>query len=267
MSEPEAGRVRTAGMEPTYATAIALARVGFAALGLRLDVEGDERIPRDGPVLLAANHVSFLDFALVGLAARRSRRRVRFLARHDVWSSPAGAAMTAMRHVPVDPAAPAAAYLRARRLLLEGEAVGIFPEAGISTSYVVRGLMPGTAALAAQTGVPIHPVVIWGPQRIATAGRPVDLHRGRPITVRVGEPLPVLTGADPRTTTERLGAVLQRMLDEVQDRPEHRPRPDEPAGWHPAHLGGSAPAPELARSVERLPRSAVPPTWGTGARR
>ena len=57
---------------------------------------------------------------------------MRFLARHDVWGNPvARPLMTAMRHVPGGPrAAPAAAYLRARSLLREGEAVGIFPEAG-----------------------------------------------------------------------------------------------------------------------------------------
>ena len=52
----------------------------FRALDLRITVEGDEHVPAAGPVVLASNHVSFLDFLLVGLAARRSRRYVRFLA-------------------------------------------------------------------------------------------------------------------------------------------------------------------------------------------
>ena len=72
-------------------------------------------------VVLVANHVSFLDFLLVGLAARRSDRSVRFLARHDIWTNPvARPLITAMRHVPVDREAPAAAYLRARSLLRDG---------------------------------------------------------------------------------------------------------------------------------------------------
>ena len=105
-------------MEIVYPSVIGAARVVFRALGLRLDVEGDEHVPEEGPVVLASNHVSFLDFLLVGLAARRSHRNVRFLARHDVWTNPvARPLMTAMRHVPVDREAPAAAYLRARALL------------------------------------------------------------------------------------------------------------------------------------------------------
>ena len=77
--------------------------------------------------------------------------------------------MDGMRHVPVDREAPAAAYLAARRLLREGEAVGIFPEAGISYSYAVRSLMRGPAALARETGAP---------HRASRAvGHPADLRR------------------------------------------------------------------------------------------
>jgi 1-acyl-sn-glycerol-3-phosphate acyltransferase len=249
-------------MELVYPAVTAAARGVFRALGLRVTVEGEEHVPASGPVVIASTHVSFLDFLLVGLAARSSRRRVRFLARHDVWENPvARPLMTAMRHVPVDREAPAAAYLRARQLLRQGEAVGIFPEAGISTSYTVRGLMPGAVALARETGAPVLPMAIWGPQRILTAHRPVDLTRGRPISLRVGAPLHV--GPDdalgPRVS--QLGDALQRMLDGLQTRPEHRPRAGEVAPWHPAHLGGQAPRPEDARLAESVPVSSVSPTW------
>ena len=63
-----------------------------------------------------------------------------------------------MRHVPVDREAPAAAYLKARRLLRDGEVVCVFPEGGISAAYVVRALMPGAVALARETGAPLVPV-------------------------------------------------------------------------------------------------------------
>lgn len=231
------------------------------ALGLRVDVQGAEHVPASGPVILVSNHVSYLDFLLVGLAARG--RRVRFLARYDVWGNPVvGAVMERMRHVPVDRAAPAGAYLRARALLREGEAVGIFPEAGVSTSYTVRALMPGAMALSRDTGAVVVPVAVWGAQRVLTAHRPVDLTRGRPISLLVGEPVRVGSGGDPRAHTELLGGRLQGLLEELQDRPEHRPGPGEAASWHPAHLGGQAPAPEVARRSEDMPGSAVWPTWG-----
>jgi 1-acyl-sn-glycerol-3-phosphate acyltransferase len=256
-------------VELTYPATIAAGRVLFGGLGLRITVEGDEQVPTTGPVVIASNHVSFLDFMLVGLAARRSRRYVRFLARHDVWRSPfVGRAMDAMRHVPVDPAAPAAAYLRARALLRAGEAVGVFPEAGVSTSYTVRAMMPGAVALAAETGAPLLPMTIWGPQRIATANHRWDLHRGRPVTIKLGRPYVVAPGADVRAETRRLGCALQRLLDDLQTRHAHRPPPGETAWWQPAHLGGGAPTAQEARLVETtVPRAAIAPTWQPRPRR
>jgi Acyltransferase len=199
----------------------------------------------------------------LGRAARRSGRHVRFLARHDVWRNPlVGRAMDAMWHVPVDPAAPAAAYLRARSLLRQGEVVGVFPEAGVSTSYTVRALMPGAVALAAETGAPLLPMVIWGPQRIATAHHRWDLGRGRAVTIKVGKAYYARSQADVISEVHRLGTILQQLLDEVQGRPVHQPRPGERAWWHPAHLGGGAPTPEEARLVETtVPKRAGLPTW------
>jgi 1-acyl-sn-glycerol-3-phosphate acyltransferase len=207
-------------------------------------------------VVLASNHVSFLDFTLVGLVARP--RRVRFLARHDVFRHPvAGPLMRGMHHVPVDRSAPAAAYLAARRLLEHGEAVGVFPEAGISQAYDVRAVMPGAVALAAATGAPLVPVAIWGPQRVATARRPVDLTRGRPVSIAVGEPVLVAQRADVVAGTVDLAHTLQTMLSRLQTEPRHVPVPGEDAPWYPAHLGGSAPTRREAEPRESVPSSAL----------
>jgi 1-acyl-sn-glycerol-3-phosphate acyltransferase len=255
-------------VELAYRTTIALARTAVRAVDLRVSLDDAHHVPRSGPAVLVANHVSFLDFLLVGMAGRAAGRYPRFLCRHEVWRHRvAGPFMTAMRHVPVDRAAPAAAYLRARSLLAEGEVVAVFPEAGISTSYTVRALMPGAAALAAETGAPLVPVALWGGQRIATAHRRVEVRRGRPVSIRVGAPYVVPPGADPRQATRDLGRTLQAMLDELQHRPEHQPPPRAPVPWHPAHLGGDAPTPEQARDVETTAHPhAVPPTWAPARR-
>ena len=180
---------------------------------------------------------------------------MRFLARHEVvdhWAS--GPFMRAMRHVPVDRRAPAAAYLVARRLLAEGEVIGVFPEAGISQAYDVRALMPGAVALARATGAPLVPVAIWGPQRVATARRPTDLTRGRPVSIAVGEPIHVSADADVAEATVALGDRLQSMLDALQLDARHRPHPGEAAPWYPARHGGGAPT-----RAEAEPREAAPP--------
>ena len=252
-------------MELVYPPVIGLTRGLFRALGLRIELVGAEQMPRTGPVVLASNHVSFLDFTLMGLAARP--RRVRFLARHDVFGHwAAGPLLKSMCHVPVDREAPAAAYLTARRLLEQGEAVGVFPEAGISQAYDVRAVMPGAVALAAATAAPLVPVAIWGPQRIATARRPVDLTRGRPVSIRVGEPVSVPPDADLVGGTVDLSLTLQSMLDGLQALPRHRPRAGEDAPWHPAHLGGSAPTRAEAEPRESIPGSAIR-WWESGSPR
>ncbi len=258
--------------EPVYAAAIAAGKVAFASIDLAVRAEGTEHLPRSGPVVLASTHVSFPDFLFVGDALLSTGRLVRFLSRADVWgSAPVGAAMDAMRHVPVDREAPAGAYLRARRLLRDGEVVCVFPEAGISAAYVVRALMPGAVALARETGAPLVPVNVWGGQRLwgqkraldAPFPRPMVTH-GRMIDVRVGEPMQVGPDADLVATTRALGERLHAVQEQLQVLPEHRPRPGEYAPWYPAHLGGDAVERRASYALDAMPSSAVTPTWGPG---
>ncbi len=256
----------------TYRAVNLVGRGLIRALGIRLRPTGLEHLPSDGPVILAMTHVSYPDFVLAERAAIERDRYVRFLCRHDVWQpGPIAWGMDRMRHVPVDRAAPADAYLRARRLLGEGEAIGIFPEAGITHSYAVRALMRGTAALARETGAPVVPMAIWGSQRISSVGRTVvgrgprpDLSRGRLVDVRFGSPLCAARDADLTQWTVGLGERLTELLESLQRLPEHRPAPGEHAPWYPAHLGGQAPDRVEARGLDDVPRAAISPRWGPG---
>ena len=253
-------------MDRTYRLAN---RVGRTLLrGLRVDVRwtGVDRVPTSGPAILAANHASFPDFVFVEKAAVERGRLVRFLVRGDIWDVPVlPRLMDAMRHVPVDRDAPAHAYLRARRLLAEGEVVCGFPEAGISHSYTVRPLMPGLVALARETGLPVVPVAIWGTQRFLSVGdpqSPADWTRGRRADLAFGTPIAVGAHDDVVERTRELGHALTALLEQLQRLPHHRPRPGEVATWHPAHLGGHAPGRHRAVHLDEIPFNAVLPTWG-----
>lgn len=257
--------------EHVYRATNLLGGAALRAFGIRALTSGVEHLPTSGPVLLAATHVSYLDFLMIGAAARERKRFVRFMCRHDVWHLPVvRAAMDHMRHVPVDREAPAGAYVTARRLLREGEAVCAFPEAGISYSYTVRSLMRGVASLARETGVPVVPVALWGSQRVWSVGVPDELgkgprpclDRGRRVDVDFGAPLTIGAGDDLTDWTRHLGAVLTEQLEVLQRRPHHLPRPGEHAPWHPAHLGGHAPTRAQAAQLDVVPRSAISPTWG-----
>jgi len=243
-----------------------LGRGLMRALDLTVRFSGLEHLPTTGPVILASTHVSYPDFVFVEKAAVQRQRFVRFMCRHDVWNHRAVAwGMDRMQHIPVDREAPAYAYLRARRLLREGEAVLVFPEAGISYAYAVRPLMRGVAALARETGAPVVPVAVWGSQRVWSVGVPEpkpSWKRGRLVDVTVGAPLSVAPSDDLTEWTIGLGHRLTELLESLQQLPEHRPAPGERAVWYPAHLGGHAPTRAEALALDEVPRSAIAPVWG-----
>lgn len=254
----------------TYRATIRAARAAFRLLRVDVRTQGVEHIPTSGPAILVSNHASYLDFVFLGVPAVERGRLPRFLCRSLIWETAGARPLDRMGHVPVDRAAPAAAFLHTRRLLREGEVVGMFPEAGISYSFTVRALMQGAAALARATGAPIVPAAMWGAQRIWTVGQtpagtepPPDFSRGgRVVDIHLEAPFTVAADADVREVTEALGHRLTRMTEALQAQPHHRPRPGEYAPWYPAHLGGDALTREQARELDVFPRRAVAPTWG-----
>jgi len=230
-----------------YRVVIRIALVIFRLFRFRFDVRGQENVPAQGGAIICSNHVSFFDFTYLGLAALPQHRLVRFMAKSAVfthWFS--GPFMRAMQHIPVDRRAGAAAFDSAVRALKDGEVVGVFPEATISSSFTVKDLKAGAARMAIDAGVPILPAAVWGGHRIATKGHDVVLRRDVAVTVLIGEPLVPEPGEKVQALLRRTRAAMEELLDEAQ-----RSYPDQPAGdddrwWLPAHLGGTAPTPEQA---------------------
>ena len=235
-----------------YRFVIRMALVVFRLFGFRFDVRGSEHVPAIGGAVICSNHVSFFDFTFLGLGALPRHRLVRFMAKSSVFEHRfAGPFMRAMRHIPVDRKAGAAAFESAVRALKDGEIVGVFPEATISTSFTVKDLKAGAARMAVDAGVPIIPAAVWGGHRIATKGK-VELRRNVPVTVILGEPIVAETGEKAQSMLRRTKAAMEELLDEAQ-----RTYPDQPAGpddlwWQPAHLGGTAPTPEVAAADDAV---------------
>ncbi|MGY1605324.1 lysophospholipid acyltransferase family protein [Geodermatophilus sp. SYSU D00815] len=236
-----------------YRFVVRLALVVFRLFGFRFDVRGSEHVPATGGAIICSNHVSFFDFTFLGLAALPRHRLVRFMAKAAVFEHWfAGPFMRAMRHIPVDRKAGAAAFESAVRALKDGEVVGVFPEATISRSFTVKELKAGAARMAVDAGVPVVPAAVWGGQRIATKGHKVVLRRGVPVTVVLGEPIVAEPGERPQALLRRTRAAMEALLDEAQ-----RSYPDAPSGpddrwWLPAHLGGTAPTPEEAAGEDAV---------------
>ena len=244
--------------ELVYPPVIGLARVVFAAQGLRFDLRGDENVPRRGGAVMAINHVGYLDFTYAGYAAHPARRLVRFMAKEEVFHHRlSGPLMRGMHHIPVDREAGAGSYRSAVDALRAGEIVGVFPEATISRSIERNDLKAGAGRLAAEAGVPVLPTVIWGSQRVWTKGRPKRLGRTKvAISVWTGEPMAVAESDDPIAVTETLRDRMSTLLHQAQDTYPDSPSGPDDTWWQPARLGGSAPTPEEALQLDRDERRA-----------
>lgn len=235
-------------MVSLYSMGSALFEGAFRAMGVQLRPIGLENIPTSGPAILAANHISYLDFCFVMLAPPRPRREVRFLARSEFFDQPlVGPALRGLRQIPVDVHGdPTKAAAAAQESLDNGELIGIHPEGTINPSFTPDRAKSGAVRLADASGAPIIPVAVWGSQRLLTKGRKPNPMRRVVVTVRYGTPV-VLTARTGMARTKELLAAINDLLIRSQAEYPQRPTPAPDDWWIPAHLGGSAPTPEEAQ--------------------
>jgi 1-acyl-sn-glycerol-3-phosphate acyltransferase len=177
-------------------------------------VEGREHLPGEGAVILASNHLSFIDSVVIRLAAPR---RVMFLTKDEYFIKPGlrGRIMrwffTAVGSVPVSRGshrAAQAALDTAREVLAGGNVFGIYPEGTRSLDGKLYRGRTGVAWLALTTGAPVVPVALDGTERLQPVGK--RLPRPHRVTVRFGAPL-TFTG-DPKSPRARRAVTDEVML-------------------------------------------------------
>ncbi|WP_238993380.1 lysophospholipid acyltransferase family protein [Nocardioides caldifontis] len=232
-----------------YRAIVGVGHAWFKAMDFRFRIEGAHHVPRTGGAVLCINHVSYVDFILAGYGARASKRFTRFMAKREVFDHPvAGPLMRSMHHISVDRAEGQQSYDDAVRYLRDGEIVGVFPEATISRSFLIKELKTGAVRMAAEADVPLIPVILWGTQRLMTKDHPRDFGRHKTISITMGEPMDPHGKAVQKTA--ELRERMSTMLDEaIRSYPEH----EQPPGswWLPASYGGSAPTPEEAKQLDQ----------------
>ncbi|WP_411698724.1 lysophospholipid acyltransferase family protein [Conyzicola sp.] len=240
------------GADPIYGVAIGAGRTLFGLLGVKPTVTGAHHLPETGGAVLAITHFGYLDFALTEWVVwMRNRRHVRFLATKGAFDKPGvGMLLRGMRHIPVDMKAGADAYRLAVQALRDGEMLGIFPEGGVSASFEVRELKSGAIRMAAEAGVPVIPVAVWGGQRLLTkaAGSTLRQKFGVPIGFAIGDPVLPSKTDDAAAVTAQLQHTLQALVHSLQER---YPTDGTGAWWQPARLGGTAPTPAVAAVAEK----------------
>ena len=107
------------------------------------------------------------------------------------------------------------AYDAAVARLREGEYIAILPEAGVSRSFRVRECKTGAVRMAAEAGVPVIPVSVWGAHRLMTRRHGFSPARAwrAPVRIHVGEPMAAGPGPGRPAATEALRAALQAGID------------------------------------------------------
>jgi len=220
-------------VDPVYSLAKG---VFYPALryGLRWTIEGEDCIPRRGPALLASNHISYLDPLTLAFVADRRQRHVRFLAKAELFDKRGlGVLLRSVHQIPVQRgSANAADALRgAVDALRRGECVTVFPEGTISLDLEPMAGKSGTARLAAESGVPVTPVGLWGTQRILFKGRKPNWKWGVAETAVVGAPVTVSPDEPVKVATDRIMAAICACVSRARAIYAQRPEPGDEWWW------------------------------------
>ncbi len=194
--------------------------VGVSRVLFRVQVQGAHHVPTSGAYILAPTHRSALD---IPFAAAVTRRRIRFLAKDELFRSRFGGWLfPALGAIRVERGTVDRAALRALQGALEaGEPVAVFPEGTRRSGPAVVDIFDGAAYLAAKVGVPIVPIGIGGSEAILAKGR--RLPRLERVAIVVGAPIePATTEArSKRAESARISAALRAELQAALDQAAH----------------------------------------------
>jgi 1-acyl-sn-glycerol-3-phosphate acyltransferase len=180
-----AARIVWERREPLYPVLAPLIEL-IARVVLDLRVVGGDRLPRRGPVLLVANHVSWLDPPALFVVAHRLGRRLRFVALSTLFDVPVvGWLLRRGRMIAVARGAGAGAMVKeASRALTAGQALLVYPEGTIPHPGSPVGGRPGAGLLALTIDAPVIPMASAGLER-----GPKRWRARRPVAVVVGDPV------------------------------------------------------------------------------
>lgn len=181
----------------------------FFLVYFRMKRIGMEHVPKDGALIIAANHRSFMDPWVIGMMLRRP---IYYVAKTELFRHRAIAwLLSSLGAFPVDRGnGDRDAMDAARRILERGDVVVIFPEGTRTRPGALGTPKRGVGRLALQTGAPIVPVALIGTEAIRRGWRirphKVRIRAGRPLRFpQVDAPSPALA----RAVTDRIWPCIE----------------------------------------------------------
>jgi 1-acyl-sn-glycerol-3-phosphate acyltransferase len=237
---------------------------------LKRDWRGLENVPREGGVVVVANHYSFFDPISVGHFLVKAGRTPRFLAKAGVFKQPTlGKLFRAAGQIPVhrESRDAALAFRDAVAAVERGETIIVYPEGTMTKD---PGLWPmagktGAARIALRTGAPVLPIAQWGAQEVfASYSKKPKFFPRKTMRVMAGKPVHLSDIVGKEITNESLRAGTEYIMDSItgmlaelrgEEPPAVRFDPDARPKPAPAE-----PAPATAAPAESAPSEASAPS-------
>jgi 1-acyl-sn-glycerol-3-phosphate acyltransferase len=198
-----------------------LLRPGIRGM-MRLDWSGQEHIPPEGPVILAANHLSYMDIFAVALFADSAGRYPVFLAKSSLFKIPViGTVIGRLGQLPVNRGQADAGLVlkQAAELAAKNNACVIFyPEATVTRDPEQWPMVAktGVARLALECDIPVVPIAHWGAQRILPYGNHVPkLLPRKTVRIVAGPPVDLSEFAGEPLTNQTLRAATDKIMSAV----------------------------------------------------
>lgn len=194
-----------------YNFACSLCRL-YLKIFRNIKIEGQNNMPKNGAVIVASNHVSYLDPVVVGCVFTRE---INFLAKEELFQIPVlRSIITALHAFPVKRGSGDRGALRAAlKLLSQGKCFGIFPEGHRNRSNLpLAPFKAGAAMLALKSGAPVLPVAVQGTKGVLSQ-----------VRVKIGKPIPVPNHdkVDKNTVTsfnQQLEKAVSQLLEELANK-------------------------------------------------
>lgn len=222
--------------------------VPLVGLLVRIEIEGEENLPEEGPYVLAPNHHSEIDPLIVAAAVWRLGRAPRFMAKESLFRVPVlGWALRATGMIPVARVATFAAATQAldtaKDLVARNAGVIVYPEGSLTRDpdlWPMRG-KTGAARLALAGDIPLVPMAHWGAQAILPRYGRLSLWPPRKrVRVVIGPPLDIGAFSDRAlhpAAQQQVTALLMNELAALLSGIRGVPAPAE--RWNPGTRGQS----------------------------